>query len=283
MPVNCQILYRDRFVPKATLFEQRGYLLGRDPQCDIHVDHADVSRRHAHLRYDGESWQLTDLNSSNGTFINGQRQTRIQLDGPMLVTLGSLDFQLTPLSHRELTTDINHAAWLQKRVQSALQQCAAAGSVAAMLDSARRTAMPLLNSDRAALIFLDTDTSIQACRGYPEWLDDGSFSGSTTLIRQAAKAAVPIAANNAQTHQHLQHQPSVQRHRIKAAIACPVLQAGQVIAVFYADSLHDHHLFTQQDIDLLQAFARQLAMHLSLASIDEQLEQLESRLHQQYA
>ncbi|RUO66327.1 GAF domain-containing protein [Pseudidiomarina planktonica] len=282
MPISCQILFRDRFVPKVTLFEQRDYLFGRDSKCDVILDHADVSRCHAHVRFDGVHWQINDLNSTNGICLNGQRGNRFQLDTPMVLTLGSLDLQLTPISHVELTTDINHAAWLRKRVQSALIQCANEKSIEGMLGSAQQTANALLGSDRAALIFLDSNASILACRGYPQWLMDEAFDGSTTLIKQAVKTAAPVAANNAQTHHHLKYQPSVQRHRIKAAIACPVIQAGQVIAVFYADSLRDHHRFTQQDIDLLQAYARQLSLHLALRSIDEQFDQLEHRLHRHY-
>ncbi|MAL82853.1 MAG: hypothetical protein CMF11_00665 [Idiomarina sp.] len=283
MPVNCHVLFRDRFVPKVTLFEQRGYLVGRDRKCEIVLEHSDVSRRHAHIYFDSEHWQVKDLNSTNGLYLDSQRQTGFKLSEPTVVTLGSLNLQLTPISHSELTTDINHAAWLQKRARSALAQCVNERSVETMLISAQRTVNSLLNSDRAALIFLGSSGSIKACRGYPDWLDSGSFDGSSTLIWEAVKSGIPVAANNAQTHQHLKHQPSVQSSRIKAAIACPVMQAGQVIAVFYADSLSEHHHFSQQDIELLQAYSRQLALHLALKNIDDQLEHLESHLSQRYA
>jgi hypothetical protein len=49
-------------------------VLGRDASCDIVLDDANVSRRHAQLAQDViGTWKLTDLNSTNGTRINGNR------------------------------------------------------------------------------------------------------------------------------------------------------------------------------------------------------------------
>jgi RsiW-degrading membrane proteinase PrsW (M82 family) len=54
--------------------------IGRDPRCQITVDpllHASVSRRHVELRptvsAGQRAWWLCDLNSSNGTYLNGKR------------------------------------------------------------------------------------------------------------------------------------------------------------------------------------------------------------------
>lgn len=59
-------------------------VLGRDPSCEIVLDshlYADVSRRHAEITRVSSSqpqgvkivWQICDLNSANGTYINGSR------------------------------------------------------------------------------------------------------------------------------------------------------------------------------------------------------------------
>lgn len=42
-------------------------------QVDIVVDHPSVSRVHARLVREGENYSLIDLNSTNGTYLNGQR------------------------------------------------------------------------------------------------------------------------------------------------------------------------------------------------------------------
>jgi hypothetical protein len=49
--------------------------IGRDEDNDIAIKDSRVSRRHAEIRWDGMSYALQDLNSRNGTFVNGSRVT----------------------------------------------------------------------------------------------------------------------------------------------------------------------------------------------------------------
>src|ERR1700755_1265149 len=49
------------------------YIIGRRSDCQIFVPAMRVSRQHARLWQDGESWQIEDLGSNNGTFVNGTR------------------------------------------------------------------------------------------------------------------------------------------------------------------------------------------------------------------
>lgn len=51
----------------------REFVLGREPGLPGTIDDASVSRRHAHLRWNGTAVVLTDLGSKNGTFVNGVR------------------------------------------------------------------------------------------------------------------------------------------------------------------------------------------------------------------
>ena len=50
-------------------------IIGRDPRCEVWVDHSGVSRRHALIRIERgpERPLITDLESTNGTFVEGKR------------------------------------------------------------------------------------------------------------------------------------------------------------------------------------------------------------------
>jgi len=52
--------------------------LGRDPANDIVIDHPLASRRHARLERDENGYLIRDLDSTNGTYVNGERIEGVQ-------------------------------------------------------------------------------------------------------------------------------------------------------------------------------------------------------------
>ncbi|HEX4789881.1 MAG TPA: FHA domain-containing protein [Actinospica sp.] len=65
--------------------------IGRDSAADVVVLDAATSRQHAVLRLEGTSWVFEDRGSSNGSFLDGHRVTRLPVDRPMIVGLGTED------------------------------------------------------------------------------------------------------------------------------------------------------------------------------------------------
>jgi DNA-binding winged helix-turn-helix (wHTH) protein len=47
--------------------------VGRDPECDVHLADASVSRHHARVVVNGEQTTIEDLGSKNGTVLRGRR------------------------------------------------------------------------------------------------------------------------------------------------------------------------------------------------------------------
>ncbi len=50
----------------------RGATLGRSRDCDIVIDDAGISRKHAEIRPGAEGWTVADLGSTNGVRLNGR-------------------------------------------------------------------------------------------------------------------------------------------------------------------------------------------------------------------
>jgi Protein of unknown function (DUF3662)/FHA domain len=66
-------------------------VLGRSRACDLRVPDVNVSRRHAELRQEGATYWIVDLDSMNGTEVNGRRVERERLRDGDTITLGSTD------------------------------------------------------------------------------------------------------------------------------------------------------------------------------------------------
>ncbi|MEA2209878.1 MAG: hypothetical protein QOF54_2355, partial [Solirubrobacteraceae bacterium] len=63
--------------------------IGRAPGCDIVLDDRNVSRRHAEIRRRGPVVVLIDLDSTNGTIVNGRRVREHPLADGDRITVGN--------------------------------------------------------------------------------------------------------------------------------------------------------------------------------------------------
>jgi hypothetical protein len=81
---------------QRTVLSGSRMVLGRSRECDVVVDDANVSRRHAELRSDGDGWRVVDLGSTNGIKVNRRRVEEARLRHGDRITLGvtDLDFEL---------------------------------------------------------------------------------------------------------------------------------------------------------------------------------------------
>ena len=56
---------------RRVLVAPSGAVIGRSRDCDIVLDDAGVSRKHAEIRPSGDGWTVADLGSTNGVLVNG--------------------------------------------------------------------------------------------------------------------------------------------------------------------------------------------------------------------
>jgi pSer/pThr/pTyr-binding forkhead associated (FHA) protein len=73
---------------------QRTTTLGRSRDCDIVVEDANASRRHAEIRHIGLDYFVVDLGSTNGTLVNGQRVRRHPLAHGDVLMIGTTELRV---------------------------------------------------------------------------------------------------------------------------------------------------------------------------------------------
>lgn len=74
-------------------------LIGRDPDVHIFLDHLSVSRRHARISITADRVVLADLNSRNGTCVDGRRITSAtQLHDGTIIGVGPITLTFVSLS-----------------------------------------------------------------------------------------------------------------------------------------------------------------------------------------
>lgn len=62
--------------------------IGRKEDNDIFIDHMSVSGHHARIDKNADSFTVTDLKSTNGTFVNGKRIAEAILRPNDWITIG---------------------------------------------------------------------------------------------------------------------------------------------------------------------------------------------------
>jgi Protein of unknown function (DUF3662)/Inner membrane component of T3SS, cytoplasmic domain len=64
-------------------------VIGRGDQANLRLPDVGISRRHARLDYDGAQVVLTDLGSTNGSMVNGQRISAVALNPGDMIQIGT--------------------------------------------------------------------------------------------------------------------------------------------------------------------------------------------------
>ena len=96
-------------------------LVGRDPTCTISIDDPSVSSHHALIELKEGQWILHDLDSTNGTFCNGERVTNLRLINGQSFSLGTFEFtyleQITPKAHANIATGLSERLKISQKLK----------------------------------------------------------------------------------------------------------------------------------------------------------------------
>jgi pSer/pThr/pTyr-binding forkhead associated (FHA) protein len=87
MPI-LTLKFQEKFLGEFTLKSGGATAIGRRPDNDVSIDNLAVSGYHAKIDVAGNEFIFTDLQSKNGSFINGQMVATHKLQNGDIITIG---------------------------------------------------------------------------------------------------------------------------------------------------------------------------------------------------
>ena len=102
-----------------------------------------------------------------------------------------------------------------------------------------------------------------------ETIAESSFQVSRSIIDKVVADGTPILTTNAQSDPRFSTQASVVSYSLRSILCAPLVAKNKLIGVVYVDNRIRAGLFSQQDLDLLVAFANQAAIAIENARLFE--------------
>ena len=172
---------------RSTYDVSDGMIIGRAKECDIVILLAHLSRRHAQFKIVGNNrLEITDLNSSNGTFVNGEQITTAILSDGDEVRFDTLPFSVVgPVDDLDKTMVRSASAdELQAQMAKHMEQQEAMEREAQLrheqLQAQREEARRAADMEKSSLILEDLDEGAQ---------DQSIASSSVTPARSAVTSS----------------------------------------------------------------------------------------------
>lgn len=284
-------------------------VVGRHPDCDVVVDVGAVSRKHAQFVETGGQYFVEDLNSRNGTFVNGEMiNGRYELKLGDRIQVCDITFRFDMPSHQVTAEPTAPGVLIEdspgrdsSRIMSRIDlltnksgsiEIAATSDVKlqALIEITRsltRTlaiddVMPRL-LDELFKIFVQADRGFVILRGPDGQLiprhtklrrgdDDRMIRLSKTIIDQVVETKQAILSTDTMDDQRFQLSESIANFRIRSFICAPLPDAeGNILGVIQLDSLDSKHRFRESDLDLLLSVAGQAGLAIDNAQLHDQV------------
>ncbi len=246
--------------------------IGREEDCELRLEHPSISRIHAELVDNDGRWHLTDLNSKNGSFIEGARIDAAPVNASCWLRFGDVHCEFALLDSAAAEADIKR--WNERRrtaaactvhldtiahdngMQGALGQ--------SLLDASVRAVVELAGCSRG---FLLVDTKgryrVRAALALDSAQMIGhAFAGSLSAVTRAIEQRRPVVFNDIGGDAWPGACASVVQGGLRMLACLPLLDGDRVLGAIYADRCEPGLPLTTLDLELLEAFADRTALWL---------------------
>jgi two-component system NtrC family sensor kinase len=278
-------------------------MIGRSSAALPLTDHA-ISRAHAELTPDDGKWFINDLNSANGTFVNGRRVTRPRLldagdrirTGRTIFVFGREDQaasgkQVRVARGSELESHIagrvtsseesmimavaepTEAAVLQLRVIYEMTQLIAATvEQQPLLEQVMDLIFDNFRADRGFVLLMTADGEhadpvVVRHRTPSAEHGEAHITISHTVLQHVLRKGEALLTSNAMNDSRFAGGDSIQRFGIRSAMCAPIKYKDRVFGIIHIDSQVANYTFTADQLRLLSA----IGVHTGLALANAEL------------
>jgi serine phosphatase RsbU (regulator of sigma subunit)/pSer/pThr/pTyr-binding forkhead associated (FHA) protein len=278
--------------------------LGRDPECQVVIPVTSVSRRHAQILRTGGRHFIEDLQSRNGTFVNGQPVTaRTALKNKDTIRI--CDFQAVfhdapfpplpedlakpeaeeeeePEGSTTIEATLSHSsnlllenppaeklkAWLEisNNLSKTLELDALWPKI---VDSLLRL---FIKADRCFLILAEEGTArlLPKVARTRRTADETTARFSKSIVKQCLETSQAFLIDDASSDQRIPLSQSVLDFRIRSVMCAPLVTSeGRAFGVIQLDTQDRTKKFTQDDLKFLVGVANQASIALQNARFHE--------------
>ncbi|GAB4477495.1 MAG: hypothetical protein Kow0088_16490 [Anaerolineales bacterium] len=151
-----------------------------------------------------------------------------------------------------------------------------------VLNQVMDAVIDLSGAERGFLMLLDPDTGelhLRVARNMEHETLQSKDAVSRTITAAVVRDGVPILTTDAQSDPRFAHQESIMLHSLHSIMCVPLRSRGELIGVVYVDNRISTGVFTNEDLNLLNAFASQAAIAIENARLYARTDQaLQQRL-----
>lgn len=140
-----------------------------------------------------------------------------------------------------------------------------------VLELVMDTVIQVTGAERGFLNLLDPasgELSFRVARNFDrETIESDGFQVSRNLLLQVATTGTPVLTADAASDTQLGQFTSVAIYGLRSVLCAPLQARGRTLGVVYVDNRFQKGVFTQEDLDLLVAFANQAALAIDNAQL----------------
>ena len=276
-------------------------LIGRSSES-LPLQDVTISRRHAELTPDDGQWLIRDLDSANGTYVNGKKiigatilnaGDQLRAGNTLFVFGRSAAQPSRPPIYATDNIESNVEASVASNEESLIMAIPEPGEAAQVHLKVLYDLMQLVGTifdkpvllervmdlifdhfepDRGFILLRDemaedVSPAVVRYRYQPRNTDDTHFAVSRTIVHHVLFKSEGILSSNAMTDKRFAEGESVQAYGIRSAICVPIKFHDKVSGVIYTDSKVANYTFTEDQLRLLTAIGAQTGMALENAEL----------------